>query len=137
MDVIEMTRALGAAIQQDPRYLALGRARQANEADDALNALIGKLNLVQLSYQTEAEKEGADEQKLAALDEEFRSIYGEVMLNENMHAYEEARQTMDDLMNYIIQILSLCVNGEDPATCEPKPADEGCSGQCATCAGGC
>lgn len=136
MTVIELTRQLGAAIQQDERYLAYIKAKSANEADDDLNGLIGKLNLLQLSYQTEAQKEDADEAKLAAYDEDFRKLYGEVMLNENMRNYEEARQTVDDMMNYIIQILSLCVNGEDPATCEPAPEGGACTGSCSTC-GGC
>ena len=42
MTVIELTRQLGAAIQQDERYAAYEEARKANEADDALNSLIGK-----------------------------------------------------------------------------------------------
>ncbi len=136
MNVIELTRQLGAAIQQDERYLAYTKAKAANEADDDLNALIGKLNLLQLSYQTEAQKEDADEAKLSAYDEDFRKLYGEVMLNENMRNYENARHTVDDMMNYIIQILSLCVNGEDPATCEPVPESGSCTGSCSTC-GGC
>lgn len=136
MDVIELTRQLGAAIQQDARYADYMKAKAANEADDNLNALIGKLNLLQLSYQTEAQKEDADEAKLAAYDEDFRKLYGEVMLNENMRNYENARQSVDDMMNYIIQILSLCVNGEDPATCEPAPEGGSCTGSCSTC-GGC
>lgn len=136
MDVIELTRQLGAAIQQDARYLDYVKAKTANEEDQNLNDLIGKLNLLQLSYQTEAQKEDADEAKLAAFDEDFRKLYGEVMLNENMRNYENARQSVDDMMNYIIQILSLCVNGEDPATCEPAPEGGSCTGSCSTC-GGC
>lgn len=136
MDVIALTRQLGAAIQQDERYLDYVKAKTANEEDQNLNDLIGKLNLLQLSYQTEAQKENADEAKLAAFDEDFRKLYGEVMLNENMRNYENARQTVDDMMNYIIQILSLCVNGEDPATCEPAPEGGSCTGSCSTC-GGC
>ena len=45
MTVIELTRQLGAAIQQDVRYKAYEEARKANEADNALNELIGKINL--------------------------------------------------------------------------------------------
>ena len=51
MSVIELTRQLGAAIQQDERYKQYEEARKANEADVALNDLIGKINLLQLNYQ--------------------------------------------------------------------------------------
>ena len=54
MTVIEITRQLGAAIQEDPRYKEYEAARQANEKDDALNELIGGINLIQLNYQNEA-----------------------------------------------------------------------------------
>ena len=56
MSVIELTRQLGAAIQEDERYQAYNEARKANEADEELNALIGKINLIQLNYQQEAGK---------------------------------------------------------------------------------
>ena len=136
MDIIKLTRELGAAIQQDDRYLAFVAARKANDDDKELNALIGKLNLVQMNYKNESEKETPDNAKLESLDEEFRKLYGEIMLNANMRKFEEAKQDVDDMMNYLIQILSLCVNGEDPATCEPQSEDGGCTGNCGTC-GGC
>ncbi len=135
MDVIKMTRELGKAIQQDEKYLKFTQAKKANEADDKLNELIGKLNLIQLSYQQEAEKETPDEAKMKQFDEEFRSVYSDVMINENMKKYEEARQEVDNMMNYVMQILSLCVNGEDPDTCEPSNEEGGCSGNCSACSG--
>ncbi len=136
MDVIKAVRELGAAIQKDERYLAFIKAKEANEADIELNGLIGKLNLIQLSYQNESAKEEPDNNKLEGMDAEFREIYGQIMLNENMKKYEEAKNDVDSMMNYLIQILTLCVNGEDPANCEPQAAEVGCSGNCSSC-GGC
>lgn len=136
MNVIELTRELGKAIQADERYKNLMTAKEANDNDQQLNELIGKLNLIQMSYQHEAESENADEEKMNQFDKEFREVYGEVMLNPNMKKYEAARQEVDDMMNYVMQILSLCVNGEDPETCEPQTADGSCTGSCSTC-GGC
>ena len=65
MTVIEITRQLGAAIQQDERYKQYEEARKVNEADDELNNLIGKINLLQLNYQQEASKgDDADAAKM-------------------------------------------------------------------------
>lgn len=137
MDVIEAARALGKEIQADERYLAFAEAKKANDEDIALQGLIGKLNLLQLSYQNESEKENPDQEKLDKWDADFRNTYTEVMLNETMRAYEEKKQALDDLMSYIVNLLSLCVNGADPATAEPKANDGGgCTGSCSTC-GGC
>lgn len=136
MDVIKLTRELGKAIQESDKYLAFCEAKKQNEADDELNALIGKLNLVQMSYENESSKDEPDADKLEQMDSEFRDIYGDIMLNENMKNYEDKKQDLDDMMNYLIQILSLCVNGEDPDTCEPAAADGDCTGNCSSC-GGC
>ena len=51
MDVIAKARELGALLQQDERYLKLMEAQKANEADDALNELIARIQLVQMSLQ--------------------------------------------------------------------------------------
>lgn len=135
MTVIEATRELGKAIQADERYNKLMSCKEANDKDDALNALIGKLNLIQMSYQHEAEGE-ANEEKMNGYDKEFREVYTEVMLNENMKNYEAARQDVDDMMNYVMQLLSMVVNGEDPETCDPAKLQSDCTGSCSTC-GGC
>lgn len=137
MDVITAVRELGKAIQADERYLKFQEATKANADDIELNGLIGKLNLIQLSYQNEASKEEPDQSKLEGMDSEFRDIYGQIMLNENMKKYEEAKGDVDEMMNYLIQILTLCVNGQDPETCEPMTEEEAaCTGNCGTC-GGC
>ena len=135
MDIIEITRQLGAAIQQDERYLAFHEARRTNEADTDLNDLINKIQLIHISYQHEAAKDDANEEKLAAYDKEFSEVYQTVMANENMQKYEAARHAVDDMMNEITAILSLCVQGEDPKTCQPQE-EHHCSGECGSC-GGC
>lgn len=38
MDVMELTRELGKAIQQDDRYIAYNLAKQVNDNDAELNA---------------------------------------------------------------------------------------------------
>ena len=137
MDVIEAARALGKAIQADARYLAFNEAKKANDGDIALQGLMGKLSILQMSYQNESEKPDPDEDKLKKWDEEFRDTYGEIMLNPTMRDYEDKKQEVDDLMNYVISLLTQCVNGEDPDTAEPRAKDGGgCTGSCSSC-GGC
>lgn len=136
MTVIELTRQLGAAIQADERYLAFDAAKKANDEDKELNELIGQINLIQLSYQNEAAKgEEADQSKLEGFGTEFEKLYREVMLNANMAKFEQAKTAIDDMMNEIMSILALCIDGQDPATCEPEHNHE-CGGECSSC-GGC
>ncbi len=135
MDVIAKARELGALLQQDERYLKLMEAQKANEEDKELNELIARIQLVQMSFQHEASKEDKNEQKLEAYDKEFGEIYTKIMANPNMQAFEAARNEIDKLMNHINGIFALCLQGQDPATCEPEQQHE-CGGECSSC-GGC
>ena len=136
MNVIELTRQLGAAIQKDERYLAFAAAKEANEKDEALNALMGEIQMIQMNYQIEASKETPDSAKMQEFEAEFNAKYEAFMANENMQKYDEARAQVDSMMNYIMQILGLCINGADPATCEPEQQHEhSCDGSCSSCSG--
>lgn len=134
MELEKLARQLGAAIQQDKVYLDFEAARKANDEDDELNALMGKIRLIQLSYQQEAGKEEPDEAKMEEFNKEFQGVYTQIMANKNMQKFEEARQAVDEMMNYLTGILAMCVNGEDPETCDPTAHN--CGGECSSC-GGC
>lgn len=135
MELEKMARQLGAAIQQDEAYLNFEKARLANEADEELNDLMGKIRLIQMSYQVEAAKDEPDEDKINGFNQEFQGVYSQIMANKNMQEYEKARQAVDDMMNYITGILGLCVNGEDPETCDPRAHQHDCGGECSSCSG--
>lgn len=136
MDVIKLTRELGAAIQQDERYVNFAKVREANEKDEELLDLMGQIQLLQMNYQREASSENPDKDKMNGFEKDFNELYGKFMANDKMVAYEKARAEIDDLMNYIMQILGLCVNGADPATCEPE-CDHDCDGSCCSDCSGC
>ena len=135
MDIIvEKARELGALLQKDERYLKFAEAQKVNESDTALNELIAKLQFAQSAFQAEAAKPDKSEVKLQELDKEFGQLYAQIMANPNMRAYEEAATEIDSLMRYINAIFTLCLQGEDPATCEPHE-EHGCSCDCESCSG--
>ena len=133
MDIIEMTRELGKAIQQDDRYLNMQLAAQNCEDDAQLQDLIGDFNLKRLAVNNETSGENTDEEKLRQLNDEMRRLYAQIMKNPNMTAYNMAREAMDALMQRVTAIITKSVEGEDPATAD---YEESCTGSCATC-GGC
>lgn len=133
MDIIEMTRELGKAIQQDDRYLNMQLAAQNCEDDAQLQDLIGDFNLKRLAINNETSGENTDEEKLRQLNDEMRRLYAQIMKNPNMTAYNMAREAMDALMQRVTAIITKSVEGEDPAKAD---YEESCTGSCATC-GGC
>ncbi len=132
MDIIEMTRELGKALQADDRYIAYTLAKQANDADEALQRQITDFDEMRNELNAELCKEDKDTDKIKELDEGIKSNYKQIMSNKNMMVFTAAQGSLEALVNNINQIITLCANGEDPETCQPSS----CTGSCATC-GGC
>ncbi len=133
MKLIEMAREMGKEIQATEEYKRLQVAKAANDNDEVLQDGIGKFNLKRMEMNNEMQKPERDDEKLQALNEELQQIYTDVMGNPNMMEFNIAKQEMDEMMQKVNAILTMCVNGEDPETCE---IPTGCSGSCSSC-GGC
>lgn len=133
MNVIEMTRELGKAIQQDDRYIAYSLAKQVNDADSELQTDIAAFDGLRNDMREAMSGENPDFDRINAIDKETKALYQKIMDNPNMMVFTKAQTELENLITNINQIISLCANGEDPDICEPSPS---CSGNCATC-GGC
>jgi cell fate (sporulation/competence/biofilm development) regulator YlbF (YheA/YmcA/DUF963 family) len=133
MNIIKMTRELGKAIQATPEYKRIVAAKAANDADVELQNLIEIFNMTRIKLSTAMQAEEKDEQLLAKLDKELKDTYTAVMGNKNMLEFNDAKQDIDRLMNQINTILTACVNGEDPDTCDAEP--QSCGGSCSGCSG--
>ena len=132
MDIIDQVRALALELQKDQRYLVLENARRMNDADEELQQQIGEFNLARIDLNNEISKPEKDADRIAELNDKVRKIYGDIMSNESMVAYNEAKNEVDQLMQYINAILVTAVNGGDPMTVE-EPSS--CGGDCAGCSG--
>ena len=132
MDIIEQVRNLALELQKDQRYLILENARRLNDADEELQQQIGEFNLARIDLNNEVSKQEKDANRITELNEKIQKIYGDIMNNESMPAYNEAKTEMDHLMQYINAILLTAVNGGDPMTVE-EPSS--CAGDCSGCSG--
>ena len=133
MDIIEMTRELGKALQNDDRYIAYSLAKQANDNDAELQALITGFDEMRSELNKEMCKEDKDTDRIKELDQGIKGNYKKIMSNRNMIVFTGAQNALESLVNNMNQIITMCANGEDPETCEPS---QGCTGSCSTC-GGC
>ncbi len=133
MNVVEMTRQLGTAIQASEEYKALVAARDTNDNDQALQDQIGEFNLKRMELNGLMTKEEKDEAAIAACNADLQAVYQAVMNNPNMIAFNEAKTGMDTMMAQVNTILSKTMNGEDPQTCPAE--DAACGGSCSSCAG--
>lgn len=133
--ILELTKDLAHEIQMDERFIRTQMAQAAADEDKELQCLIGDFNLkrMALGNETSKDEKDRDPEKLKKLDEELRTLYAQVMENENMQQYNTAKNGLDQLMNSVSRILTMAAQGVDP----DEAGDEaGCAGNCATC-GGC
>lgn len=136
MDLVQMAREMGKEIQRSEVYQKLVIAKEKNDNDAELQDLIGQFNLKRISINNQInDNQKHDEEEMRRLDNELKEIYYRILSNENMAAYNEAKNAMDDLMNQISTVLMYSVNGEDPETCPCKQETSGCSGSCSSCSG--
>ena len=62
MDVIELTRELGKAIQADERFIRFAKARLANDNDTDLQNAIGNFNIKRMELEKAVSDENKDEE---------------------------------------------------------------------------
>ena len=75
MDIIELTRQLGAAIQQTEEYKRFMAAKEKNDNDAQLQKQIGDFNLLKMQLDAEHEKEAKDEAKILEINEQIVALY--------------------------------------------------------------
>lgn len=127
-DVIEKAKELAMSIREDPRCQRLQVARAANDADPALQQLIGEFNLKKLALSRQYKTAPDDKEKIGALEEKIRSLYAQIMKTPGMKEYVAAKEELDKLNAQINAIIQLAVTGE-------TGGDSECSGNCAGCPG--
>lgn len=133
MDIITQARELGKALQQEESYIHLHEVQAQADADMELQKLIGEFNIKRLNINQEAQKSERDQDKLTQLNKEMREVYSQIMSNEHMIAYNEAKEAFDRVSNRVVAIIQQSIEGADPETADYA---ESCSGSCSTC-GGC
>lgn len=139
MDIIQIFKEASAALQNDPRYIALAEIRQKNDGDTALEALTQDFAKTRETLSEELEKQVRDNDLVVELNAKANKLYGEIMAHEGIIAYNKAKLELDQLVAYIDAIITSALEGGDPMAVE-NPAEKAgekaaCTGSCATCNG--
>ena len=127
MDIFEMAAALGDALKQDEKLVALEAARKNYIDDRQLQALVVEYEVQQTAMQKEASRgEDYDTHLIDMIQNRINELYEAITKNETYLALEKAQEEVNALMNKINGIITTHITGEEP----------GCTHNCATC-GGC
>ncbi|MBQ7398152.1 MAG: YlbF family regulator [Clostridia bacterium] len=127
MDIFEMAAALGDALKQDEKLVALEAARKNYMEDRQLQSLVIEYEVQQTALQKEAGRgEDYDTHLIDMIQNRINELYEAITKHETYLALEKAQEEVNDLMNKINGIITTHITGEEP----------GCTHNCATC-GGC
>lgn len=127
MDIFEMATALGDALKQDEKLVALETARKNYMEDRQLQALVIEYEVQQTAMQKEASRgEDYDTHLIDMIQNRINELYEAITKNETYLALEKAQDEVNALMNKINGIITARITGQEP----------GCTHNCATC-GGC
>lgn len=132
MDVIQLTRDLGKAIQQDDAYVQFSLAQTASDNDEELQKMIGDFNLLRAQINQEMTKPEKDTMKIDEMNKQLQESYQAIMKKPNMIAFNAAKEGVDQMMTKINALLSGAVNGQNPDEIDLEAA---CAGDCSGCAG--
>lgn len=132
--ILEMAKELGHAIQADERFVKVQAAQLQADNDAELQELIGEFNLKRMAINGESAKpaEEQDNEKMQQLNAELREVYGRVMANASMAAYNEAKTELDVILNGVGAIINMAAQGLNPDDYD----EHQCGGNCSSC-GGC
>lgn len=134
MNVIELARQLGAALQEESVYKEFVVAKDNNDNDAELQSMIMNFNDLRRQLNVEMSKDNKDAEAMKRLDSDIREVYGKIMTRTSMTEYNAAREALDKLLSSVNYIITMAANGEDPMTCPAEPP-QNCSGSCASCSG--
>ena len=127
MDIFEMATALGDALKQDEKLVALEAARKNYMEDRKLQALVIEYEVQQTAMQKEASRgEDYDTHLIDMIQNRINELYEAITQNETYLALEKAQDEVNALMNKVNGIITARITGQEP----------GCTHNCATC-GGC
>lgn len=134
MDIINLARELGSAIQKDEEYIDYKIKEQNVECDEKLQKTIEEFNLKKVSINNEIGKDEVDQKKIDELNESIGELYSEIMQNETMKVYNEAKQKFESTLRKVSLIINSAAQGEDPYTVDIA-SESSCVGNCNSCSG--
>ena len=134
MDVVNLAKELGLALQNDETYIKFKISDQNVACDEALQKIINEFNSKKAEINEELSKENLSQEKIDDLNNIISELYINMMKNETMAAHNSAKAEFENVLRKVNTIIMKSAQGEDPSALD---IDEfSCGGGCGSC-GGC
>lgn len=135
MEPITKFKEAAKDLQNTQVYKNLEAAREKEEGDTALQAMLAEFSQLRMELNEEMNKPERDAEKITEANARITELYNNIMSNENMVAFNHAKKEIETFIDYVSEVLNVAISGGDPMTVEP-PKAEGCDTEgCSSCAG--
>lgn len=126
-EILDLAKTVGEAISSSSEMERLNKAKDAQDASEEAQKLIGEYNLVRLNVMQRVQnEEDQSEENMKKYQTEMAEAFDKLMQNDIIKEFVEANDAVDTLVNQVKNIIDYCVTGETE-----------CTSDCSTCGGAC
>ena len=128
MEIFDLAKQLGKVLKEDERLIALEKAKEAYEANEALKKAMMEYEVQQQAMQREAAKPERDLHFIELIQNRIDTLYKQITEDPVFVELNRTQSEVNALMNQVNQTIMCEITGEEPTS--------GCTHDCRTC-GGC
>ena len=128
--VLNQAEQLAEAILDSEIYIKMRIAEQSAMRDDAAAALIAEYGERRSAVETLLASNDLDHAALADAGEKLEAVEKAVDENDKIREMRQTNAKFTEMMQQVNKIIKFVVTGE-------AEEEEGCSGSCSSCGGGC
>ncbi len=128
--VLNQAEMLAEAILESEEYIAMRLAEQAAMKDEKSTQLIAAYSEKRHNIEMLLADANMDHGALAKAGEELQNVEHAIDENDILNKMRETNEAFNNMMKKVNSIIRYVVTGEEEQ-------EEGCSGSCSTCGGGC
>ena len=127
MDILEMAKQLGKAIEESKEFENLRKAEDIQANDEKAQQLIGEYNLARMNIMQKAQGENLTQEDYDKIRTELADEFDKLMCYDVIKNFIEAKESFDSMYEQVRNIIDFYANGEKQTG--------GCSGSCSSCSG--
>ncbi|MBQ9940558.1 MAG: YlbF family regulator [Clostridia bacterium] len=120
MKILDMAKALGEAIKDDPRTVRYQNAKSVCDNDKNLSSAINEYNVQKMALGEHLRGENPDHDVTDAIQRRVEELYEIVVSNPIMAEYRESEKEFNDFLSLVNMTISSGITGEEIGCTEEK-----------------
>ncbi len=133
-NILDVAKELGKLVSESEILVNYVNAKEAYDNDNELHNIIREYTVQQKALENLAADETSNETLEKCIRDRIQVLYDKANESESMKKFDEAEAALNDILASINDVIRESIFERYP---ELRPAPSSCSGNCASCGGGC